>query len=150
VTLSGSRDITAEQYKAFAKYSPTHAMVHGKKLPGEEGVANLFVAINDYSKDSNTYNIRWMISWKRALIYKDIPDTNAELHQVAHEVASQFCDPFKSIVQETDPATKLWLGKVCQYMPDPSWNGNGKVTLIGDALHTMTHYLLCNKINGFC
>ncbi|CAO3666862.1 unnamed protein product [Umbelopsis ramanniana] len=139
-TLSASTDITAEQYQAFFKYSPTHAMVHGKKLPGEDGVSNLFFGINDVSKDNNTYNIRWMISWDRARSYKDIPDTNASLHKFAHDIASQFCDPFKSIVQGTDPATKLWVGKVCQYMPDPCWNGNGQVTLIGDALHAMTPY----------
>ncbi|CAM0140435.1 hypothetical protein VKS41_006446 [Umbelopsis sp. WA50703] len=140
VTLSGSRDITAEQHAAFAKYSPTHVMIHGKKLPGEKGVPNLFYSVNDVSRDNKIYNIRWIISWDRALIYEDIPETNAGLHEFAHEVASRFSDPFKSIVQETDPATKLWLGKVCQYMPDSSWNGHGKVTLIGDALHAMTPY----------
>ncbi|KAI8578327.1 hypothetical protein K450DRAFT_247415 [Umbelopsis ramanniana AG] len=140
MNLSGSTHITAEQYKAFAKYSPTHAMVHGTKLPGKEGVANIFFGINDFSKDNNTYHMRWVISWDRALIYNDIPNTNAGLHEFAQEIASQFCEPFKSIVQETDPTSKIWLGKVCQYMPDPSWNGNGKVTLIGDALHSMTPY----------
>ncbi|KAG2172637.1 hypothetical protein INT44_002652 [Umbelopsis vinacea] len=53
-------------------------------------------------------------------------DINAGLHELAQEIAVQFCDPFKSIEQETDPATKIWLNKVCQYLSDPSWNGNGK------------------------
>ncbi|KAG2172433.1 hypothetical protein INT43_004975 [Umbelopsis isabellina] len=140
VTLSGSRDISAEQHEAFVKYSPTHVMMHGKKLPGEEGVPNIFYSVNDVSKDNKIFNIRWILSWDRTLIYKDIPESNAELHDLAHRMVSRFPDPFKSLVQETDPTTKLWLGKVCQYMPDPNWNGQGKVTLIGDALHAMTPY----------
>ncbi|KAI9286750.1 hypothetical protein BC943DRAFT_321319 [Umbelopsis sp. AD052] len=107
MNLSGSTDITTEQYKTFAKYSPTHAMIHGTKLPGKQGVANIFFSINDFSKDNITYHMRWVISWDIALIHKNIPETNAALYELAKEIAVQFCDPFKSIVQDTDPALRF-------------------------------------------
>ncbi|KAI9286755.1 hypothetical protein BC943DRAFT_321324 [Umbelopsis sp. AD052] len=107
MNLSGLTDITAEQYTAFARYSPTHAMIHGTKLPGKQGVTNIFFSINDCSKDSNIYYMRWVISWDRSLIYKNIKDINAGPHELTQEIAVQFCDPFKSIVQDTDPALRF-------------------------------------------
>ncbi|KAI9286752.1 hypothetical protein BC943DRAFT_359318 [Umbelopsis sp. AD052] len=63
--------------------------------------------------------MRWVISWDSSLIHKNTPETNAGLYELAQEIAVQF---------------------LCQYMPDPSWNENGKVALIGDALHAMALY----------
>lgn len=140
VTLSASRNISAEEHAQFLKYSPTHAMMYGRKEPDVFGVPNLFYSVNDVSEDSKTYNVRWIISWDKALIYKDIPDSQEGFRQLAFEMSERFVDPFKSLVQGTDEGTKIWLGKTCQYMPDPSWDGKGQVTLIGDALHAMTPY----------
>jgi 2-polyprenyl-6-methoxyphenol hydroxylase-like FAD-dependent oxidoreductase len=140
VSLSASREITAEQHAQFIKYSPTHAMMYGRKVPGEIGVPNLFYGVNDMSEDRKTVNVRWILSWDKELIYQNIPDTDDGLRKLALEMSERFADPFKSLVQGTDPNEKIWLGKTCQYLPDPSWDGKGQVTLIGDALHAMTPY----------
>ncbi|KAG2172640.1 hypothetical protein INT44_002655 [Umbelopsis vinacea] len=65
--------------------------------------------------------MRWVISWDIVLIHKNIPETNAGRCELAKEIV-------------------IWLNKVCQYMLDPNWNGNGKFALIGDALHAMALY----------
>jgi 2-polyprenyl-6-methoxyphenol hydroxylase-like FAD-dependent oxidoreductase len=55
-------------------------------------------------------------------------------------MAEGFADPFKSLVRNTDPSEKYWLGMIFQYLPDPSWNGKEQVALVGDAMHAMTPY----------
>ncbi|KAI8584527.1 hypothetical protein K450DRAFT_216758 [Umbelopsis ramanniana AG] len=140
VNLSTSRNISAEEHAEFIKYSPTHAMMYGEKKDGQEGVVNLFYGVNDISPDKKTVNVRWVLSWDKTAIYKDIPDTQDGLRKLANEMTEEFADPFKSLVQDTDPSEKYWVGMISQYMPDPSWNGEGQITLVGDAMHAMTPY----------
>jgi 2-polyprenyl-6-methoxyphenol hydroxylase-like FAD-dependent oxidoreductase len=140
VNLSASREISAEEHAEFIKYSPTHAMMYGEKKDGHDGVVNLFYSVSDISPDKKRVNVRWILSWDKTSIYKDIPDTQEGLRDLANEMAQGYTDPFKSLVQNTDPSEKYWLGMICQYMPDPSWNGKEQVTLVGDAMHAMTPY----------
>ncbi|KAG2174583.1 hypothetical protein INT44_006846 [Umbelopsis vinacea] len=140
VNLSVSRDISAEEHAKFIKYSPTHSLMHGEKKDGQNGVVNLFYSVNDISPDKKRVNVRWILSWDKTAIYKDIPDTQDGLRKLANEMAEGFADPFKSLVLNTDPSEKYWLGMICQYMPDPAWNGKGQITLVGDAMHAMTPY----------
>ncbi|KAH8553723.1 hypothetical protein BGW37DRAFT_269437 [Umbelopsis sp. PMI_123] len=138
--LSASCQISVEEHEKFIKYSPTHAMVYGAKLDGEEGVPNLFYGVSDLSQDKKTVSVRWILSWNKNLIYKDIPDNEESLRELSFSIANRFPEPFKSLVQNTDPSEKIWLGKVCQCMPDPTWDGKQQVTLVGDAIHAMTPY----------
>jgi 2-polyprenyl-6-methoxyphenol hydroxylase-like FAD-dependent oxidoreductase len=140
VNLSASRNITRKQHEIFRKYSPTHFIMFGPKSSDKQGVVNFFYSINDVSEDGKTYNVRWVLSWDQSLDHHEIPDTNDGLHKIAHDMAEQFSEPIKNLIQTTDPSVKLWFNHVCQCMPDYSWDGKGQVTLIGDALHAMTAY----------
>ena len=70
---------------------------------------------------------------------RDVPNNKS---MVQKELASTFCEPFKSVFDWMPSDHEIWYGKLRQWdpsEPDHKWNNqDGRITLAGDAAHPMT------------
>lgn len=69
----------------------------------------------------------------------DIPPTNTERLAFMKRLAAPWTEPFNSIVQDIPNGAEVIAVKVEDWVPEQGdVQGNGRVTMIGDAAHPMT------------
>ena len=68
----------------------------------------------------------------------DVPPTNAERLAFIKLLAAPWTEPFRSIVHDIPDDAEAKAIKLEDWMPKQRMQGNGRVTMIGDAAHLMT------------
>ncbi|EUC31171.1 hypothetical protein COCCADRAFT_6895 [Bipolaris zeicola 26-R-13] len=97
------------------------------------------------ANDPSTWTFFYYISWRSSLEEQEATKhwTSAQRLAQQKELAKQFCDPWKSALEWTPDDTPVWYLGLTEW--DPSlhahrWdNHNGRVTMVGDAVHPMTY-----------
>lgn len=76
----------------------------------------------------------------------DIPPTNAERLAFLKLLAASWTEPFHSIVQDIPDEAEARAIRVEDWVPKQGVQGNGRVTMMGDAAHLMTMCMLDNAL----
>ncbi|MCJ1251677.1 hypothetical protein MMC30_008912 [Trapelia coarctata] len=70
----------------------------------------------------------------------DIPPANAERLALMKLLAASWAEPFRSIVQDIPNDAEAKAIKVEDWVPEQGVQGNGRITMMGDAAHLMTMF----------
>lgn len=108
----------------------------------------------DSPSDDDIFKCQVIISWPYRAGYLgseapiEVPAQNDDRVALIKRISETWTDPFKSIlhnIPETTPAKSITIE---EWIPETGvWdNRKGKITLIGDAAHTMT---MCKSIQPF-
>jgi 2-polyprenyl-6-methoxyphenol hydroxylase-like FAD-dependent oxidoreductase len=139
VTVMGTTiRINGEQFKKFQAVSRTHGIVLGPET-GVEGTYAMFFSLNDCNIEKDEYDMLISFSWLNESSLNNLPDSQVEKVALAKKVALSFCEPFRSLVQNIADDQPIHDVRVTEKIPKP-WNNQGKVTLVGDAAHSMSMF----------
>ncbi|KAG0175015.1 hypothetical protein DFQ28_008522 [Apophysomyces sp. BC1034] len=142
-TLVGMRWVDEDGRKPFASLSPTQFYTYGRMYDGD--TVGMFVSLNDVDPSrQDPYQMMWCISRFDEHQILSNTDTNDERLQQAKAWASEaFEGVFQSLVCDTPLGTRVDRLKVYERQPHSALESNatcGRVTLVGDAAHSMTNF----------
>ena len=95
--------------------------------------------------DPSSWTFFFYVSWRSSLEEQEATKhwTDAQRVKQQKELASQFCDPWKSALEWTPDDASAWYLGLTEWDPGAEghrWdNQQGQVTLVGDAAHPMTY-----------
>lgn len=95
--------------------------------------------------DPSSWTFFFYVSWRSSLEEQEATKhwTDAQRVKQQKELASQFCDPWKSALEWTPDDASAWYLGLTEWDPGAEghrWdNRQGRVTLVGDAAHPMTY-----------
>ncbi|WP_345379882.1 NAD(P)/FAD-dependent oxidoreductase [Pseudonocardia yuanmonensis] len=121
-------------------------IVHAMRLPWRDGAPREGIGAGDAALieawpgllyDNTTDYLSWGLSTSRSLAPADVLDRRgADLHEVTLSLTEDWDPRWRELVATSDPTAALALS-IRTSEPVPAWRPSS-VTLIGDAIHTMT------------
>ncbi|KAF7726140.1 hypothetical protein EC973_009032 [Apophysomyces ossiformis] len=139
--LAMLRWVDKETYEVYKHFSSTQFMAFGR-LENNETVA-MFVTVNDISEDGERYQMLYSLSRYDPQGLLPLKDTNEDLLKQAKEWSKGFEGALRQLVMDSPPDTIVTDLKVRERSPSEEIRSNsakGRVTLVGDAAHTMTMF----------
>ncbi|KAG0165556.1 hypothetical protein DFQ28_008452 [Apophysomyces sp. BC1034] len=140
--LAGVRWLDKEAYDLVQAFSSTVFVAHGCLKTGE--TVAMFVTINDISADGDRYQIFWSLSRYDPKGTLPRQGTNeGRLNQAKAWASEAFEGSLKQLVLDSPPDTAVTDVNVRERPPHEALkfnSTNGRVTLVGDAAHTMTMF----------
>ncbi|KAM3578370.1 hypothetical protein VKS41_009116 [Umbelopsis sp. WA50703] len=130
--------LNREQYEDIRKISSTHGVGYGPST-GHEGNYSLFFSMLDVSESEDIYEIIIAFTWLDSSGEHELAEDQASRIQKLKDIGLLFCEPFNSILQGLKGDEPIWTTKILEKTPSP-WDNSGKVTLIGDAAHSMSMF----------
>jgi 2-polyprenyl-6-methoxyphenol hydroxylase-like FAD-dependent oxidoreductase len=96
--------------------------------------------------DPSSWTFFFYISWRSSLAEQEATATWTDTQRLEQQkaLAKPFCDPWKSALEWTTPATaSVWYMGLTDWnpsLPNHRWDNHaGRVTMLGDAVHPMTY-----------
>lgn len=134
------KGFSPEQAHKLRSLNPLHqAGIHPDGMFGFHGMQN----VEDPNKPED-WEFFFYVSWPTSLEWQDSTKdwTNEQWLEEAHKHADKFCEPWRSDFRSLDKDHPIWHIYMSDWDPSAEncqWdNRNGRVTLAGDACHSIT------------
>jgi 2-polyprenyl-6-methoxyphenol hydroxylase-like FAD-dependent oxidoreductase len=139
VTIMGMVPVVnGEQYQKLHAISVSHGLALGPKSRHEGNYA-MFFSLNDCDIEKDEYHILISFSWLNESGNNGAPESRADRIKLAKEIAMLYCEPFRSLVLGIKDDDRVISIQITEKFPK-AWNNHGRVTLIGDAAHSMSMF----------
>ncbi|KAF7728999.1 hypothetical protein EC973_005030 [Apophysomyces ossiformis] len=137
--LGASRWVDKETYEIYRPFASTQILSHGRLENGE--VVRLFITVNDISEDGERYEMLWALSRYDPKDLLPHENTSEGRLKQAKDWSNAFRGVLRQLIWDTPSDTLVTDLKIRERSPSEdirSNSGDGRVTLVGDAAHTMT------------